>query len=367
MEKLKVLIVDNSIFYKKILSQAIESTGLGHVEHTASNGALALERLQQRPTDVVLLDLFAPKMNGTEILETIRKEHPGVFVILFNPGGSNDPAAMRALEMSVLDVIQKPPVMDAEKSTENIKHQLQGLFAQIMTRKYTSLSPNVSHFSGPTKPVSHSPSVPARQTKKKKTLSGVDLVVIASSTGGPSALETVCKSLPMDFNKPILVIQHMPVELTKKLAQSLEKKCSLPVFEAKEGDLVKPGQVMIAPGGFHMTVQPATTSDNVIKLDSTSPVNGVRPAADVLFRSVANAYRGQRILAIILTGMGSDGMLGVEEIKKTCDCYCLAQSEKTCTVYGMPKSVVDAGLSDEVIDLNAVPNRIVQIASGRSL
>ncbi|RJQ77325.1 MAG: chemotaxis-specific protein-glutamate methyltransferase CheB [Desulfobacteraceae bacterium] len=359
MEKLKVLIVDNSIFYRKILSRAVAETGLGQVAHTASNAVLALERLEQHETDVVLLDMSIPGMKCLETMEKIRKEHPAVFVVMLSAGSAKKTAdTIMALEIGAWDFIPKPPALNAEKHVENIKNRLQGLFAQIMTRKYTSPAADV---------LTVAESAPAYRPAPKKQLSGVDLVVIASSTGGPAALEDIFKNLPAAFNKPVLVVQHMPAGLTKKLAFSLNKKCQLPVIEAAEGDPVKPGRVMIAPGGFHMTVQPGSNGDIIIKLASTPPVNGVRPAADVLFHSVAANCRGKRILAVILTGMGSDGLSGIEEMKKTCDCYCLTQSEKTCTVYGMPKNVVDAGLSDRTEDLNAIPARLLQIVSGRSL
>lgn len=366
MEKLNVLIVDNSIFYKKLLTQAVESTGLGLVVHKASNGSLALERLKQHKTDVVLLDMFIPGTDGIETLRIIRKEYPDVFVVISGAAGSHSAAqSLRALNMGALDCILKPTVADAEKSVENIKKQLQGLFTQIITRKYTNRGNSAAVSPAPGSQAVCYQQAPAIRTAPKNFLSGVDLVVIASSTGGPSALDTICKSLPESFNKPVLVVQHMPPELTQKLAQSLGRKCKLPVLEAGEGDPVRPGRIMIAPGGFHMVLQPGNSSSLVINLESTPPVNGVKPAADVLFRSMAVNCRGRRILAVILTGMGSDGMLGVAEMKKTCDCYCLAQSEKTCVVYGMPKSVVDAGLADAVDDLQSIPDHILDLCIGR--
>lgn len=361
MEKLNVLIMDKSIFYKKILAQAVESTGLGVVKHTASNEDLARERLKQGKTDVVLMDLSDPNQ-FTENQYNLRKEHPGVFLILMAPSGSGT-AAKKLLspDAGVIGFIEKPAVNCAEKSVESIKGRLQGLFTQIMTWKLTSrdsgraLAKPSGQAEAPAKSIQPAP---------KKRLSGVDLVVMASSTGGPGALEAVCKDLPADFGKPILVVQHMPGELTPKMAQSLDRKCRLPVVEARDGDPVKPGRILIAPGGLHMTLQASAGPEPVVGLESTPPVNGVRPSADVLFRSVASAFRNRRILAVILTGMGSDGTLGLREMKKYCDCYCLTQSEKSCVVYGMPRSVVDAGLSDDAPDISGIAARILQI-SGR--
>lgn len=202
--------------------------------------------------------------------------------------------------------------------------------------------------------------------KLKAVVSGnIDLVVITSSTGGPLALDTVFSQLPTDVNVPILVVQHMPPEFTNVLAQTLNKKYNLDVKEAGEGDKVIPGRALIAPGGKHMSVSSAKGFGNEIRLLDTPYVNGVRPSADVLFHSVAKAYKGKNILAVVLTGMGSDGTQGIREMKEECNCYCITQSENTCVVYGMPKCVYEAGLSDEVGDLKEIAFRMYQIIRSR--
>lgn len=193
----------------------------------------------------------------------------------------------------------------------------------------------------------------------------IDLVVIASSTGGPMALETVLSQLPKDIKVPILIVQHMPPEFTDVLAQTLSKKYNLEVKEGSDGDVMKPGRILIAPGGMHMVVSSAKGFGNEIHLLDTAYVNGVRPSADVLFHSVAKEYRGKNILAVVLTGMGSDGTQGIREMKEECNCHCITQSESTCVVYGMPKCVYEAGLSDEVGDLKEIAFRMYQIIKGR--
>ncbi len=191
--------------------------------------------------------------------------------------------------------------------------------------------------------------------------SGFDLLLIASSTGGPRALETVLTELPADFNRPVLVVQHMPADFTRVLAQALDKKCSIRVREAESRDILHPGHVYIAPGGMHMVLSRPAGSQLTLELEKSPPVNGVRPSADVLFRSVAQTCQGKRILAVVLTGMGNDGTRGLMEIKRQCECYCITQNEESCIVYGMPKSVFSAGLSDEVAELGKIAKRIVQI------
>jgi len=193
----------------------------------------------------------------------------------------------------------------------------------------------------------------------------IDLVVIASSTGGPTALDTVFGQLPLDINVPILIVQHMPPEFTGVLAQTLCKKYNLDVKEAADGDKVEPGRILIAPGGMHMTVSSSKGFGNEIRLLDTPYVNGVKPSADVLFHSVAKEYKGKGVLAIVLTGMGNDGTKGIREMKAECNCYCITQSESSCVVYGMPKCVYEAGLSDEVGELKEIAFRMYQIIRGR--
>ncbi|MBM7866070.1 chemotaxis-specific protein-glutamate methyltransferase CheB [Heliobacterium gestii] len=378
MEKLKVLIAEDTLVYRKMLALAVESTGLATVECTASNGLLALERLKQHWIDVVLLDESMPELDGPATLARIRREYPQLPVIMIGGDGS-DLATTQDSGAGVLDVVAKPPETDAEKSTERLKSQLQALFTQIHMGKLVMSS------RAPAPPVSTRPQAPPQppaqlwaqrkaplppeeetgiaQPSKRKRLTGVDLVVIASSTGGPVALEQVLFPLPPSFAKPILVVQHMPADFTRILAHTLSRKCAIPVAEAREGEAIAPGRILIAPGGCHMAVA-SQGKEKVIRLDKGPPVHGVRPAADVLFASLAREWARQRVLAIVLTGMGSDGMGGVAELKKHCDCYCLVQSEKTCVVYGMPRSVAEAGLADEVVDLPDISARVVRIVSG---
>ena len=358
MEKLSILIADKSIFYKKIFSLAVDSTGMGTVKQLASDANLALEKLRHSKADVLLIDMPTKDIKTISAIENIRRENPGIYIVIMIPEPGGRVSKLRELTGG-LDFIIKPPVEKAEKNVEAIKNQLQTLFAQLMTGKYMQGGKTEKDF----KP--EHPCTNERKPLKKKKPDDIDLVAIASSTGGPSALEAVLKNIRADFNKPVLIVQHMPVELTKKLAQSLNKKCALNVIEAEEDSPVNPGVVLIAPGGAHMTVIPRNGAGIKIKLDSSLPVNGVKPSADVLFRSISKTCRGKNILVIILTGMGSDGMLGVKDLKENCKCYCIAQNESTSVVYGMPKSVVDAGLSDTIESLEAIP-QILNMYIGRS-
>ena len=364
MEKLKLMIVASSIFCKNLLAQAIEKTGLGLVEATASDSSLALEKMKQLTVDVMLYNISMPGSNFVLNVENLKKEHQEIFIILScAPSLAKNISKADIQALDVLDLIVMPSAADSERNIENIKNQLQGMLTQVIIKKYTSRCLRHNRQNELVMPSSA-----IAQPTKKKALSSVDLILIASSTGGPNALEVICKQLPSELNKPVLIVQHMQTGLTKQLAQSLDKKCKLPVLEAQDGDMVKPGQILIARGGTHMTIKRSNhTAGSMIKLELLPPVNGVRPSADVLFSSIANVYKGGKILAVILTGMGSDGMRGVEELKKQCECLCLAQSKESCVVYGMPKSVVDAGLADTVEALEHIPYRIMQIVAGKGL
>lgn len=358
MSKLKVLLADSSVASKRLLNQAVTKTGLAEVERVAASGLIALEKLQQSTVDVVILG--ASLEEEEQLLAVIREHHPAVFVISMGQGAVADDTSP-TLE-SGLRNLRLEPGLGASNRLVFLTNQLQGLFTQIMTWRYTSPA-NSSPLPVVRSQVDLAPA-PVLPGSRWGQLKGANLVVMASSTGGTRALEIICSSLPAGFARPVLVVQHMPVEMTKKLAWSLSKKSRLPVLEAEDGMLVKSGQVVLAPGGQHMAVR-ATKTGVAIKLEVTPAVNGVRPAADVLFGAVAGVYSGQRVLAVILTGMGSDGQAGVIALKNSCDCFCMAQSERTCTVYGMPKSVVEAGLADAVEDLDVIPRRIIELAVGR--
>lgn len=185
-----------------------------------------------------------------------------------------------------------------------------------------------------------------------------DLVLVASSTGGPIALEKLFSGFSKPIRQPVLVVQHMPPEFTRILAQTLQKKSPLSFAEAKKGDWVRPGLACVAPGGFHMVVKKDPSGTQYIDLENSPNVNGVKPAADVLFESVAKVFANSKILVVIMTGMGSDGTKGVKALKETTKCYCITQSAESCVVYGMPRSVYNAGLSDEVASLESLPKRM---------
>jgi len=374
--RLRVLIVDDTIVYRKILSEIVEAMSDAVLVGTAPHGRLALTKLEQTPADLVLLDVEMPEMNGLEALREIRRLHPATSVVMVS--GTNMSSAeitLRCLEQGALDFLRKPEGSDAEASRNELRDKLRPLMRHVQTRmnlqRGTGLKPT-----GSAQPVAHHPppvvQVPAqvpipatpppyRAPSRIALPSRIDIVGIGVSTGGPNALTEVIPRLAADFPVPILLVQHMPPIFTASLADHLNQKSRLSVREAKDGEPILPGQVLIAPGGNHMVVRRRTEGDSresfpIVGLNENPPENSCRPSVDVLFRSMAAQYEGN-MLAVIMTGMGNDGCEGVRAMKRR-GCICLTQSEASCVVYGMPLAVDDAGLSDEQLPLERLADRI---------
>jgi two-component system chemotaxis response regulator CheB len=206
---------------------------------------------------------------------------------------------------------------------------------------------------------------PANANVKKmpeKRLFRPKIVLIAVSTGGPQALESILPKLRGDFPAPVLVVQHIATQFTEHLAHHLNQKSQLRVKVAEDGEAVTAGTVYIAPGGTHMKL----SAESKVQLDDEPPINGIRPAADALFESVAESFTESEVLAVILTGMGSDGKRGLAALKKMGRCFCVAQSEETCVVYGMPRAAVESGLVDKVLNLDKISAEIENLVAKRA-
>ncbi|MDD3268938.1 MAG: chemotaxis-specific protein-glutamate methyltransferase CheB [Syntrophomonadaceae bacterium] len=370
MEKLKVLIVDDDVMKRKEISEMVENTGMASVVKASGNAYLAMEWLGHNEVQVILLDAVITGESSLEILKTIKDQHNSIEVILISDGTPQSAEiTLEGLKNGALDFVKIVPGADTRH--EGLKNQLIILFSQITIKMNTLKS--ASH----DRPESGRGLINSAERNNQETVEKIrqfdplrwtraDLVLIAASTGGPNALEVVCSMFPADFNTAILIVQHIPPEFTGAMVESLGRKCLIPITEGQDGDVISPHHIYIAPGGVHMVVEQAKYQKKTIRLINTPHVNGVRPSADVLFKSLASAYEGSNVLAVVLTGMGNDGRAGIAELKKRCNCFCIAQSEETCVVYGMPRSVNEAGLADEVIDLKEITPRICKIAAGRS-
>ncbi|MGK0465202.1 chemotaxis-specific protein-glutamate methyltransferase CheB [Clostridium sp.] len=353
---LKVLIVDDSSVFRKVLKEIVIVTGVARVIYAAGDGMEALDRLKHSEIDIVLLDIVMPKLGGLETLKIIVDKYPHIKVIIVS-GISDDniKLTIKALNIGAIDFFEKPT--SDLMSIEKIKCNLKLIFNQISIGKNTK---NIFYILDNEKSYNKNKLSEATidiRGSRQSNYKNADIILIAASTGGPAALDKILRTMKGNIDIPILVVQHMPSGFTKSLAQSLNNICQLKVVEARSGDTLEKGEVFIAPGGLNMSVR-SSNGAKVIITEHSANVKGARPSADLLFKAVANVYRGKKVLVVVLTGMGSDGTEGVKALKESCECYCITESEISCVVYGMPKCIEDAKLSDASIHLSAIGEKI---------
>lgn len=375
---LRALVVDDTVVYRRILTEVIESIPEAALMGTAAHGRLALAKMAQSPVDLVLLDVEMPVMDGIETLDAIRRDYPDVGVIMVS--GVNRNAAditLRALERGALDFIPKPEGSDRQANREELTSQLRPLVQLFSTRRRLRLAREAGAAAPPRRGKKKSADVvraraapevdraPAPKVRRAAPRpSRIDVLAIGVSTGGPNALTKLIPALPKDLGVPVLIVQHMPPVFTKSLADSLGRKAQIPVLEARDGERIRPNVALIAPGGSHMVVRRKAGANGrapqfCISLNENPPENSCRPSVDVLFRSVSAQYGGH-VLAAIMTGMGNDGCEGVRAMKRK-GAYCVTQSEESCVVYGMPLAVDEAGLSDESVGLDGLATRLAAL------
>jgi two-component system chemotaxis response regulator CheB len=360
-ERIRVMVVDDSVVIRRLVTMALENDPMLEVAGTASNGAIGLQRIPQFNPDVITLDIEMPDMDGLEMLRRVRREFPQLRVIMFSTLTERGAAkTLEALTLGADDYVTK---ISNEGSLDRSMSRLRDEMIPKIKQFFRWAAPNT--VVARTKAVSYpaSPVLPHESIGSQPIKVQPRVVVIGVSTGGPSALGAVLPKLPANFPLPILLVQHMPPLFTRLLAERLNATCQLPVEEATQGRLVEPGRILIAPGDYHMKVTDNGRSVGV-SLDQSPRQNSCRPAVDALFASAAQVYGGAAI-AVILTGMGQDGLRGAE-ILKAQGASILAQDEASSVVWGMPGAVVNAGLADRVLPLDEVVPEILRI-TGRKL
>jgi two-component system chemotaxis response regulator CheB len=352
MRKAKVLVVDDAMLIRRMVTDVLAADPSIDVVGEAANGRIALQKIAQLSPDLVTLDIEMPEMDGIQTLKEIRKTYPRLAVIMFSALTERGAAdTLEALHHGASDYVTKP-ASAAGKATAQ-QRILEDLVPKI--KSLCRLGTPVQ--SGQIKRDASAPAAAARPFALRAVGTPItaDVVAIGVSTGGPAALAEVLSHLPADFPAPILLVQHMPQMFTRFLAERLNGQTPLSVVEAVDGQPLKSGVVYVAPGDFHLTVK-KRSGMVVTMLDQAPPQNSHRPSADVLFKSVAETY-GPRGLALVLTGMGQDGVQGAEEITRAGG-RVLVQDEATSVVWEMPGLVVNAGLADAVMPLGQIAGEL---------
>jgi two-component system, chemotaxis family, protein-glutamate methylesterase/glutaminase len=348
-KKKRVLLVDDAVVVRKALSTAIEQDPDLEVAATAANGRIGLTKFASLKPDIVLLDIEMPEMDGLETVRELRKIDTRVPIIMFSTLTERGALiTLEALALGATDYVTKPSNLGGAATLETISGEL--------IPKIRALC-RLRGGRGSLIPEAKSPAPSSLLPPASRLLSPAQIVVIGVSTGGPDALARVLPSLPADFPVPLLIAQHMPAIFTSMLAARLTAKSALPVRECSSGEPLRPGCALIAPGDFHMVVH---HEDGVtrVRTHQGPRENFCRPSVDVLFRSVAGVY-GARTLAVILTGMGLDGVKG-SELLHTQGARVYVQDEASSVVWGMPGFVAKAGLADKILPLDQIGAEIVR-------
>ena len=366
----KALVVDDSAFMRKLISDFLNSHPGIEVIGVARDGKDAVEKVKTLKPDVVTLDVEMPLMNGLEALKEIMEVHPVPVVMLSSTTKEGAENTILAMEYGAVDFVAKPGGA-ISLNLHDVKDEIIEKVAAasgVQISKLRRISPRIGEkvtsiqqkrtFQPKESIGEINPSKSIQIKKFSKT--SKTIVVIGTSTGGPRALQEVLTKLPKDFQAPILIVQHMPPGFTKSLADRLDGICEIGVKEAEDGDLLKNGTAYIAPGGKHLKVKKLGTS-YFAKLDAIElPRLGHRPSVDVLLESAAELV-GVKYLTVIMTGMGNDGRDGIERLNETCETITIAESSETSVVYGMPKAVVEAKLADGIVKLTDISKTMIEI------
>jgi len=358
---LKILVVDDALLYRKIISEVLSELPGVEVIGTAGNGKIATYRISSLNPDLLTLDIEMPEMNGLEVLEWVGENAPDVGAIVLSSFTQEGGAmTVKALNLGAFDFIQKTDAGTMAESKKALKDAIRPMLQSYSRRKEV-------------REILKGKAVSSKTIKsdflKKPDLSGVvrrkgrlsghksAIIGIGISTGGPEALSRMLPKIPGNLNVPILIVQHMPAAFTQTIASSLNDKCAIEVRAAVDGEPLIPNTAFFAPGGKQMKVAKSADGKTFIaRVTNDRPENNCKPSADYLFRSIANHY-GNRATGVIMTGMGYDGTLGLKLMKRN-GAFVIAQNEETCTVFGMPKEPIKTGIVDVIAPLDRIAEEI---------
>lgn len=346
-QPVRVLVVDDSAFLRKVVSQMLARSPLVEVVATARDGEEALELVEKHRPDVVTLDLMMPGMGGVGFLREQMRRRP-VPVVVCSIAHDSGELALAALEAGAVDFVQKPTAL----ATERVFEMADELVAKVTAAAGVSMS-RITALAPPAAAAGR------EETPSTAGTGQVELVVIGISTGGPQALRHLIPQLPEGFAVPVAVVLHMPVGYTEMYAKRLDEISRVRVVEAGQGDEIRAGTVFVAPAGRHLSFVRDGEGTVRAHLDVRPADAQHRPAVDVLFRSAAETF-GARVLGVVMTGMGQDGLLGAAHVKAQGG-RVITEAESSCVVYGMPRAVAEAALSDRVVPLEQMAASIMEM------
>ena len=348
-----ILVVDDSALMRSVICDIINSDSRFHVQDRATNGVEALDLLSKKSYDAVILDVNMPKMNGLELLKELRDRKIQARVIMASTDTKEGAkTTLDALSLGAIDFLHKPQVArDCKDGVFNTK--LISILETVCDSKEVPFEDESSELE-----LKDTVSKLAELAKRpSKEMKDKTIVALASSTGGPRALQSVIPFIPAKLKAPVVIVQHMPAGFTQSLAERLDELSECSVKEAQEGEVLLDGHVYIARGGKHLNIDSVGGKYRIRYSDEPSR-EGVKPCANYMFESLGEGI-AERVVCVVLTGMGADGTQGIKNLKKTKKIYVIAQDEDSSTVYGMPKSVKVAGLTDVVVPLNQVAQEII--------
>ncbi|MCG3083011.1 chemotaxis response regulator protein-glutamate methylesterase [Anoxybacillus sp. LAT_31] len=352
MNKVKVLVVDDSAFMRKLISDFLSEHPRLHVVGTARDGQEALQKIEQLNPDVVTLDVEMPVMNGLETLKHIMQKKPLPVVMISSTTTEGAENTILALQYGAVDFIAKPSgaiSLDLYKIKDKMIEKV--LLASEANLRTVKIKQKMSM-------------LPQKQyskigiSERNNAIGKKKIIAIGTSTGGPRALQHVLTKFPATIDAPILIVQHMPKGFTKSLATRLDSLCNIRVKEAEDGEVIQKGTAYIAPGGNHLYVKRVGTS-LAIHLDEGAPRNGHRPSVDVMFESLS-ALTDYEKVAVIMTGMGSDGTAGLKQLKASGNTFVVAESAESSVVFGMPKSAIAANVVDEIVHVDDIAKVVMK-------
>ncbi len=355
---IKVVVVDDSAFMRKALGAMLDKDPEIEVVATARDGEEGLEMIRRHQPDVVTMDIEMPRMDGLTALRHVMMEMPRPVLMVSSLTTEGAESTLKAMELGAVDFIPKQ-LSKVSLDIVKIEDELRAKVKTIARRRMSHLSraarpvrPRPASGAAPASAATERRERPARPTGAQLR----DLVAIGVSTGGPPAVQKVLSVLPSDFPAGILIAQHMPAAFTGPFAKRLDGVCRITVKEAEDGERLQHGVAYVAPGGKHLRIDQKVSRIDVRVVEEPREAL-YKPSASVLFDSVATGV-GRRALGVVLTGMGSDGLDGMRVLKAKGG-RALAQSDSTCVVYGMPKAIVDAGLADEIVDIDEMGEAIL--------